>query len=62
VGEDFALNQPLAPFAVASLDLLDRGRRPYHLDVVSVMEAVLEDPFQVLLGQQQSRAARPSRR
>ena len=24
VGEDFALNQPLAPFAVASLDLLDR--------------------------------------
>ena len=52
MGEDFALNQPLAPFAVASLDLLDRESPTYHLDVVSVMEAVLEDPFQVLLGQQ----------
>lgn len=52
VGEDFALNQPLAPFAVASLDLLDRDSPTYHLDIVSVLEAVLEDPFQVLLAQQ----------
>lgn len=52
VGEDFALNQPLAPFAVASLALLDKDSPTYHLDVVSVMESVLEDPFQVLLGQQ----------
>ena len=52
VGEDFALNQPLAPFAVASLELLDRESPTYHLDVVSVLEAVLEDPFQVLLAQQ----------
>ena len=52
VSEDFALNQPLAPFAVASLDLLDPDSPTYHLDVISVMEAVLEDPFQVLLGQQ----------
>ncbi|HJE50816.1 MAG TPA: DUF3516 domain-containing protein [Tessaracoccus flavescens] len=52
VGDDFALNQPLAPFAVASLALLDKESPTYHLDVVSVIEAVLEDPFQVLLGQQ----------
>lgn len=52
VGEDFALNQPLAPFAVASLDLLDKDADTYFLDVVSVIEAVLEDPFQVLLAQQ----------
>ncbi len=52
VGEDFALNQPLAPFAVASLALLDPDSPTHHLDVVSVMEAVLDDPFQVLLAQQ----------
>lgn len=52
VQQDFALNQPLAPFAVAALDLLDRSSPTYHLDVVSVVEAVLEDPFQVLLAQQ----------
>nr|WP_231979102.1 DUF3516 domain-containing protein [Tessaracoccus coleopterorum] len=52
IGDDFALNQPLAPFAVASLELLDSDSPTYHLDVVSIMEAVLEDPFQVLLGQQ----------
>ncbi|GAB3699601.1 DEAD/DEAH box helicase [Mariniluteicoccus flavus] len=52
VQADFALNQPLAPFAVAALDLLDRESLTYALDVVSVIEAVLEDPFQVLLQQQ----------
>ena len=52
VRDDFALNQPLAPFAVASLALLDPDSPTYHLDVVSVIEAVLEDPFQVLLAQQ----------
>jgi superfamily II RNA helicase len=52
VQEDFALNQPLAPFAVAALDLLDKESPTYALDVVSVIEAVLDDPFQVLLAQQ----------
>lgn len=56
VGEDFALNQPLAPFAVASFELLDADSPTHYLDVVSVIEAVLDDPFQVLLAQQ--RAAR----
>ena len=51
VGDDFALNQPLAPFAVASLALLDPDSPTHHLDVVSIIEAVLEDPFQVLLAQ-----------
>ena len=41
---DFALNQPLSPFALEALDLLDRGRPTYALDVLSVVEAVLEDP------------------
>lgn len=52
VGEDFALNQPLAPFAVASMELLDPQQATYHLDVVSVIESVLDDPMQVLLAQQ----------
>ncbi len=49
---DFALNQPLAPFALAALDLLDRDEPDYALDLVSTVEAVLEAPFAVLLAQQ----------
>ena len=48
---DFALNQPLSPFAVAALELLDRHSPTYHLDVLSVLEATLEDPRQVLAAQ-----------
>ncbi|AZA13749.1 DEAD/DEAH box helicase [Corynebacterium choanae] len=54
--EDFALNQPLAPFALAALDLLDKDSDTYAYDVISVFEAVLDDPRAVLLAQQ--RAAR----
>ncbi|MFN8195177.1 MAG: DUF3516 domain-containing protein [Nocardioidaceae bacterium] len=50
--EDFALNQPLAHFALAALDVLDPEAPTYALDVVSVIEAVLEAPRQVLLAQQ----------
>ncbi len=50
--EDFALNQPLAPFAVAALEVLDGESPTYALDVVSVVEAVLDDPRPVLLAQQ----------
>ena len=49
---DFALNQPLSPFALAALDLLDRESPTYALDVVSVIEATLDDPRQVLSAQQ----------
>ncbi|WP_026927763.1 DEAD/DEAH box helicase [Granulicoccus phenolivorans] len=52
VQEDFALNQPLAPFAVAALELLDPEDPYFHLDAVSVIEAILDDPFPVLLAQQ----------
>jgi hypothetical protein len=50
--EDFALNQPLALFAIAALDLLDPQALTYALDVVSVIESVLDPPRQILLAQQ----------
>nr|WP_312964752.1 DUF3516 domain-containing protein [Kocuria rhizophila] len=46
--ENFALNQPLSPFALAALGLLDPESETYALDVVSVIEATLEKPRQVL--------------
>ncbi|NLD76750.1 MAG: DUF3516 domain-containing protein [Acidimicrobiales bacterium] len=48
---DFALNQPLSPFAVAALDLLDPESPTWALDVVSVIESVLEDPRPVIAAQ-----------
>jgi superfamily II RNA helicase len=51
-GEEFALNQPLSTFALAVLELLDAESPTYALDVLSVLEATLEDPRQVLLAQQ----------
>ncbi|MHA7294058.1 DEAD/DEAH box helicase [Arthrobacter sp. HLT1-21] len=49
---NFALNQPLSPFALASLELLDPESPTYALDVVSVIEATLEKPRQVLNAQE----------
>ena len=63
---NFALNQPLSPFALAAIGLLDpdtelgHGEAPagsagtghYALDVVSVIEATLDDPRPVLSQQQ----------
>jgi superfamily II RNA helicase len=49
---DFALNQPLSPFALAAIELLDRSAPSYPLDVLSVIEATLDDPRQVLAAQQ----------
>jgi superfamily II RNA helicase len=48
---DFALNQPLSPFALAALELLDRESPSYPLDALSVIESTLEDPRQVLSAQ-----------
>ncbi len=48
---DFALNQPLSTFALAAVDVLDSTSETYALDVVSVIEATLEDPRQVLAAQ-----------
>jgi superfamily II RNA helicase len=49
---DFALNQPLSPFALAAIELLDRDAPGYALDVLSVLEATLDNPRQVLSAQQ----------
>ena len=48
---DFALNQPLSTFALAAIDVLDPDSDTYALDVVSVIEATLEDPRQILAAQ-----------
>ena len=45
---DFALNQPLSPFALAAIELLDRESPGYPLDVLSVIEATLDNPREVL--------------
>ncbi|RBM04065.1 DUF3516 domain-containing protein [Glutamicibacter soli] len=50
--QNFALNQPLSPFALAALELLDPDSASYALDVVSTIEATLEKPRQVLSGQE----------
>jgi superfamily II RNA helicase len=49
---DFALNQPLSPLALATIELLDRTDPGYPLDVLSVIESTLEDPRQILSAQQ----------
>ena len=49
---DFALNQPLSPLALAAIDLLDRDAPDYPLDVVSAIEATLDNPRTVLSAQQ----------
>lgn len=49
---DFALNQPLSPFALASFELLDADSPTHALDVVSIIESTLDDPRQILMAQQ----------
>lgn len=49
--EDFALNQPLASFALVAFELLDPESEEHALDVLSVVEAILDDPFPVLRAQ-----------
>jgi superfamily II RNA helicase len=49
---DFALNQPLSPFALAAIELLDPASPSYALDVLSVIESTLDNPRQVLSAQQ----------
>jgi superfamily II RNA helicase len=48
---DFALNQPLASFALVAFELLDPEAETYALDVLSVVEAILDDPGPVLAAQ-----------
>ena len=46
--EDFALDQPLSPFLLAALELLDPESETFDLDLISLVEATLEDPPQIL--------------
>ncbi|MDY3679176.1 MAG: DUF3516 domain-containing protein [Actinomyces urogenitalis] len=50
--DDFALNQPLAPFALAAMDLLGVDSPEHTVDVVSVVEATVDDPRPLLYAQQ----------
>ncbi|GAA1919929.1 DEAD/DEAH box helicase [Microbacterium aoyamense] len=59
---NFALNQPLSPFALAAIALLspddasaETGSGHYALDVISVIEATLDDP-RAILSQQEYKA------
>ncbi|WP_418399540.1 DEAD/DEAH box helicase [Bifidobacterium angulatum] len=52
--DDFALDQPLSPFLLAALELLDPESENYALDVISMVEATLEDPRQVLRAQERA--------
>lgn len=52
LSDDFALNQPLAPFALAAMDLLGVDSPEHTVDVVSVVEATLDDPKPLLYAQQ----------
>ncbi|WP_308468943.1 DEAD/DEAH box helicase [Rathayibacter soli] len=59
---NFALNQPLSPFALAAFELLEPetsatgttgiGTGNYALDLISVLESTLDDPRPVLSAQQ----------
>ncbi|MEO5652651.1 MAG: DUF3516 domain-containing protein [Marmoricola sp.] len=49
---NFALNQPLSAYALAVFDTLDAEAPTYALDVVSVVEATLENPRPVLGAQE----------
>lgn len=50
--DSFALNQPLSPFALAAFEVLDPDSDSLALDVVSIVEAVLEDPRPLLFAMQ----------
>jgi superfamily II RNA helicase len=49
---NFALNQPLSPFALAAFELLDPDSPTFAFDVISVLESTLDDPRPILSQQQ----------
>jgi len=49
---NFALNQPLSPFALAAFELLGDESPSYALDMISIVEATLDDPRAVLSQQE----------
>ncbi|MFJ2551463.1 DEAD/DEAH box helicase [Microbacterium sp. NPDC087591] len=49
---NFALNQPLSPFALAAFELLEPESPGFALDMISIVESTLDDP-RAILGQQE---------
>ena len=49
---NFALNQPLSPFALAAFELLDPADPTFALDMLSIVEATLDDPRAILSQQE----------
>ncbi|WP_426185825.1 DEAD/DEAH box helicase [Microbacterium sp. TWP3-1-2b2] len=49
---NFALNQPLSPFALAAFELLDPAASTFALDMISIVESTLDDPRAVLSQQE----------
>ncbi len=50
---EFRLNQPLSPWIVDAVIALDRDHPDYAADVLSIVEAVIEDPNAVLARQRE---------
>lgn len=46
--EDFSLNQALSLYLIDTLPLLDKEQPDYALDVLTLVESILEDPFHIL--------------
>lgn len=53
--DDFGLNAPLSLFVVEGIEALDDSASDYCLQVISLVEAVLEDPINILLAQKDKR-------
>ncbi|MDW3219270.1 MAG: DUF3516 domain-containing protein [Acidimicrobiales bacterium] len=49
--DDFRLNQPLSLFVVEAIEALDPDAPDHHLQVLSLVESILEDPMAVLIAQ-----------
>ncbi|MEL4317671.1 DUF3516 domain-containing protein [Leifsonia sp. YIM 134122] len=49
---NFALNQPLSPFALEAFELIEPESPGYALDIISVLESTLDDPRAILSQQQ----------
>lgn len=49
---NFALNQPLSPFALAAFELLDPDSAAFALDMISIVESTLDDPRAILSQQE----------
>lgn len=49
--DDFRLNAPLSLFVVEAIEALDPKAADHHLQLLSLVESILEDPMVVLLSQ-----------